>query len=154
MNKLPVILGIDPGLDGGLCLMSPNGILPPLILGTIPIPTLPGDKRLIDLPLLRQQILDYAPDIVILEQVGSMPGQGVTSMFSFGYSFGAIQGLLVGLQIPVRLVRPQEWQRVAFKGIPATLNKPSTLLAPRLWPSVDWRKSARSRLPHDGMTDE
>jgi crossover junction endodeoxyribonuclease RuvC len=48
---------------------------------------------------------------IILEQVGAMPGQGVTSMFSFGTSFGIVLGVVAALRLPLELVRPNIWKR-------------------------------------------
>lgn len=53
----------------------------------------------------------YESVTAVIEQVGAMPGQGVTSMFSFGENFGWWQGLLNGLGVPFQRVRPQEWQK-------------------------------------------
>lgn len=150
----PVFLGIDPGLDGGLVFMSPSYPgMPPTIIDALPMPVFEGTKRVVDIVGLRNAIMRVGPIIAIVEAVGAMPGQGVTSMWNFGFSTGVIHGLLLGLGIPMRTVRPQEWQRVAFKGVPVTLDKPSILFAARTWPNRDWRKNERCRTPHDGMTD-
>ena len=47
----------------------------------------------------------------MIEQVGAMPGQGVTSMFRFGEAYGIIKGVLGGLRLPVELVTPSVWKR-------------------------------------------
>ena len=51
------------------------------------------------------------PDHAYLELVGAMPGQGVSSMFNFGVTYGAIRGVLAALQIPMSVVTPVKWQR-------------------------------------------
>ena len=48
---------------------------------------------------------------VIIEQVSAMPGQGVTSMFNFGQSFGILKGICSAMQIPVYFVRPAKWKK-------------------------------------------
>ena len=48
---------------------------------------------------------------VIVEQVSAMPGQGVTSMFNFGQSFGVIKGICAAMQLPIFFVRPMKWKK-------------------------------------------
>ena len=49
--------------------------------------------------------------IVVVEQVNAMPGQGVTSMFNFGQSFGVIKGICAALKLPIHFVRPAKWKK-------------------------------------------
>ena len=60
-------------------------------------------------------IKEYANDsdevAVIVEQVNAMPGQGVTSMFNFGQTFGAIKGICAALKLPIFFVRPSKWKK-------------------------------------------
>ena len=51
------------------------------------------------------------PDIAIVEVVGAMPGQGVSSMFQFGRGVGMLEGCLAALEIPVTYISPQGWQK-------------------------------------------
>ena len=48
---------------------------------------------------------------LLLEQVSAMPGQGVTSMFNFGQSFGIIKGICSAMQLPIYFVRPAKWKK-------------------------------------------
>ena len=48
---------------------------------------------------------------VVVEQVNAMPGQGVTSMFNFGQTFGAIKGVCAALKLPIYFVRPSKWKK-------------------------------------------
>ena len=48
---------------------------------------------------------------IVIEQVSAMPGQGVTSMFNFGQSFGVLKGICAALKIPVHFVRPAKWKK-------------------------------------------
>jgi crossover junction endodeoxyribonuclease RuvC len=61
------------------------------------------------------------PSVVLLEKVHSMPSQGVKSTFSFGEAFGWIQGVLDALNLPVRLITPNEWQKPLNVGIVASV---------------------------------
>ena len=49
--------------------------------------------------------------IIVVEQVNAMPGQGVTSMFNFGQTFGAIKGVCAALKLPIYFVRPSKWKK-------------------------------------------
>ena len=48
---------------------------------------------------------------VVIEQVSAMPGQGVTSMFNFGQSFGVLKGICSAMQLPMYFVRPAKWKK-------------------------------------------
>jgi len=48
---------------------------------------------------------------VIIEQVSAMPGQGVTSMFNFGQSYGILKGICSAMQLPMYFVRPTKWKK-------------------------------------------
>jgi crossover junction endodeoxyribonuclease RuvC len=145
MSRL--ILGCDPGLDGGLAALNDDG----LELTVMPV-VLVGKKRQIDEDLLvgwfRRQAM--RPVHVIIEAVHAMPGQGVVSMFSFGTSWGLVRGICAGLGLSYELVRPQEWQREMLCGRP---KGSEYLVASRLWPQAEWRGSQWSRVPHSGLVD-
>lgn len=104
-----MILGIDPGLDGGIAIISGSQIE---LLETIPTEKKTGFiKRQVDAQKL-SNILRVYPDIVCyLEKVASRPGQGVGSVFSFGDTYGAIRGVLGALNIPTYYVSPQKWKK-------------------------------------------
>lgn len=150
-----IAVGIDPGLDGGLtALESRPGELHAFVASE-PMPTLGGSsgKRVLDIHGIKRFLAANKPDLVVLEKVGAMPGQGVTSMFNFGYVAGLVEGVVFTLGLRVEFVQPQVWQRLVFKGIPRDNAKPSMIFCQRMFPSVDWRGSERSRTPHDGKTD-
>jgi crossover junction endodeoxyribonuclease RuvC len=79
-----------------------------------------------------------------------MPGQGVTSMFSFGKSAGFIEGVLTALAIPYQLVPPQTWKKV-FSLNASKLN--SIEVCQKLFPDVDLMRTERCKKPHDGMAE-
>lgn len=142
-------LGVDPGLDGGLALVSQrDGVL---------LEVMPTIGSELDFHLLAKILKDWAPDIrkAYLEHVHAMPKQGVASMFKFGKVFGGVQGVLATLGIPFELVRPQAWQKVMHQGTPASANTKdrSRLAFARLFPGVNALASDRSRVPHDGMVE-
>lgn len=86
----------------------------------------------------------------IVEHVNAMPGQGVTSCFSFGQNFGFILGLLTAFRIPFELARPQRWKREF--GCTSDKNT-SIAVAKRLFPDVDLRRTPQCKKPHDGVCE-
>ena len=108
-----MILGIDPGLKGGLALF--DSVSGTLIVRDMPVVTVTKGKKSkneVSAPMLAAALRGYAPHIerAFIEKVGAMPGQGVTSMFSFGRSVGTVEGVLAALSVPTYYVAPQVWQ--------------------------------------------
>lgn len=149
------IVGVDPGLSGGLAhLIETSGKLA-AIVDVIPMPVFHDGKRnQFDRTTIIKWLAQANPERVLIEQVGSMPKQGIASTFNFGYGAGLIEGICLGLGIPVKLVTPQAWQSEVLKGYPKTeKGKSSVLFCSRMFPDHDWRGTERSRTPHDGKTD-
>jgi len=105
------IIGIDPGLSGGIAILKNNKIedifdMPVMSEGK-------KNKRQLNsaqlVNLLKSSIDEET--IVVVEQVNAMPGQGVTSMFNFGQTFGAIKGICAALGLPIFFVRPAKWKK-------------------------------------------
>ena len=128
-------IGIDPGKDGALATISESGEVAAVSFDP---ETYKSALRAVS-----------GPAIVCLERVSAMPGQGVTSMFSFGQNFGYIQGLLEAFEIPYELVRPQKWKK-AF-GISG--KNQSVEICKRLFPGVSLRRTERCKKDHDGMAE-
>ena len=104
-----MILGIDPGLDGGISIINGNSIE---LLETIPTEPKGGFiKRQVDAQKLSNILRVYPISVCYLEKVASRPGQGVGSVFSFGDTYGAIRGVLGALNIPTYTVAPQTWKK-------------------------------------------
>lgn len=105
---MSLYLGIDPGSTGALAYVGDGGgIFETLIFdGT-------------QLPLIALDIQRKAPKFAVIERVGAMPGQGVSSMFKFGEQFGMVQGILAALSIPYTLVSPQTWRKECGVVLPA-----------------------------------
>ena len=106
------IIGIDPGLSGAVAVLDDLKIFD---LFDMPIMS-EGKKnknqlnsaQLVD--IMKKHILSNVT-YVIVEQVSAMPGQGVTSMFNFGQTFGAIKGICASLNLPIFYVRPAKWKK-------------------------------------------
>lgn len=91
-------IGIDPGKSGGIAIIEDDG--------AFAIKTPETDKDLFE--YLRDNSHNA---FCLIEQVHAMPGQGVTSMFNFGMSYGALRMALIAAQIPFQTVTPQRWQK-------------------------------------------
>ena len=110
-----LIIGIDPGISGSICFFE-NG----KILEVIEMPTMTDGKKIkkqVNGSQIYNEIskrivkIDKNEIRVIIEQVSAMPGQGVTSMFNFGQSFGILKGICSGMQLSMYFVRPTRWKK-------------------------------------------
>ena len=107
------IIGIDPGLSGGIAILDDLKIYD---IFDMPIMS-EGKKNKNQLNsaqlvnILNKHVLKKENTFVIVEQVSAMPGQGVTSMFNFGQTFGAIKGICAALELPIFFVRPSKWKK-------------------------------------------
>lgn len=128
------VIGVDPGITGAIAIISGRDVvvhdMPTAITGKT-------RKRSEILPGQLRMILDsYNPEecVCYVEQVGAMPGQGVSSMFGFGTSFGIILGLMAGLRIRTEMVTPQAWKK--HHGLIGTDKDAARALASRLFPGA------------------
>lgn len=103
-------IGIDPGLDGAIAVID-GAALHFLDTPTVQV----GTKREMDAHTAASLLEALCHDkdcFVAIEKVHAMPGQGVTSMFSFGRGFGTWLGILAALSIPHTTVAPQTWKKI------------------------------------------
>jgi crossover junction endodeoxyribonuclease RuvC len=107
------ILGIDPGLSGGLALLTATD---PLLAAPMPVVTLSG-KGEVNLAALAGILDDWQPTLAWVEQQQAMPRQGVASSFRTGQNYGILLGFLAGRLLPVSIVRPAVWKKAM--GVPA-----------------------------------
>lgn len=150
------IVGIDPGLSGGIVAIDEDGkIIFKIVMPTMKLTGSKKTKTVIDLQLLHSTLCELKPDRVYLEKVGSRPGQGTVSMFGFGYTFGAIEMALVSCHYPYVLVTPQAWCKEMHQGISKDIDAKdrSLLIFKRMYPEVDMRATPRCTTCHDGMID-
>ena len=110
-----LIIGIDPGISGSICFLE-DGI----IKDVIEMPTMIEGKKnkkqvngsqIFNEISLRIKTYEKKNIKVVVEQVSAMPGQGVTSMFNFGQSFGILKGICSAMQLPIYFVRPAKWKK-------------------------------------------
>ena len=108
-----IIIGIDPGITGAICILENRKVVE-----VYDIPTMidgKKNKRQVNgaqvTNIIRERLNENKEVVVVVEQVNAMPGQGVTSMFNFGQSFGVIKGICSALSIPIYFVRPTKWKK-------------------------------------------
>ncbi len=107
------IIGIDPGLSGAIAVLHNKKVI-----NMYDMPVMAEGKKN-KRQLNSSQLVNILTDningdeeaIVVVEQVNAMPGQGVTSMFNFGQTFGAIKGVCAALKLPIFFVRPSKWKK-------------------------------------------
>ncbi len=110
-----LIIGIDPGISGSICFFQDGEIkdvvqMPTMIEGKKNKKQVNGSQIFNE---ISQKIksMDKKNIKVVIEHVAAMPGQGVTSMFNFGQSFGILKGICSAMQLPVYFVRPVKWKK-------------------------------------------
>tara|TARA_B110000971_G_C19853187_1_gene428122 strand:- start:309 stop:800 length:492 start_codon:yes stop_codon:yes gene_type:complete len=107
------IIGIDPGLSGAIAILDDSKIKE-----LFDMPVMPDGKKnkrqlnsALLVKLINDNIKNLENTVMVVEQVNAMPGQGVTSMFNFGQTFGAIKGICAALGLPIFFVRPAKWKK-------------------------------------------
>ena len=110
-----LIIGIDPGISGSICFLE-DGI----IKDVLEMPTMTEGKKnkkqvngsqIYNEISFRIKTYEKKNIKAVIEQVSAMPGQGVTSMFNFGQSFGILKGICSAMQLPIYFVRPAKWKK-------------------------------------------
>jgi len=148
---MTTIVGIDPGLDGGIAILNDEREPDVHIMPTMPSGK--GNGRTINLQSLFGLLLDVRkPCRVIVERQQPFPKQGGVSNFTTGYGFGAILGVLTATEMPHIVITPQTWMKAL--GIPRGSGKGGNVLAAtRLFPTVNLKRTAKCKNLHDGMAD-
>ena len=132
-----IFIGIDPGKSGGIAVLYPDG-------KGLAVPY--SDREVGKLCVIAKKY----QAICCLEKVGAMPGQGVTSMFNFGVSYGYIKGALEAYRIPYQEIPPQRWK----KEFGLNSDKAASVdVCRKLFPDVNLLPTERCRKPHDGMAE-
>ena len=110
-----LVIGIDPGISGSICFFHDGKII-----DVVEMPTMTEGKKnkkqvngsqIFNEISERIKKLDKKDIKVVIEQVSAMPGQGVTSMFNFGQSFGILKGICSAMQLSMYFVRPAKWKK-------------------------------------------
>ena len=110
-----LIIGIDPGISGSICFLEEGKII-----DVLEMPTMAEgkkNKRQVNGSQIYNEISRRINEVsnqdirVVIEQVSAMPGQGVTSMFNFGQSFGILKGICSAMKLPMYFIRPAKWKK-------------------------------------------
>jgi len=109
-----LIIGIDPGISGSICFFEDGKIIE-----VIEMPVMTEgkkNKKQVNGAQIYNEFLKRTNNKddeirVVIEQVSAMPGQGVTSMFNFGQSYGILKGICSAMQLPMFFVRPAKWKK-------------------------------------------
>ena len=110
-----LIIGIDPGISGSICFLEDV-----IVKDVLEMPTMTEGKKnkkqvngsqIYNEISFRIKTYEKKNIKVVIEQVSAMPGQGVTSMFNFGQSFGILKGICSAMQLPIYFVRPAKWKK-------------------------------------------
>lgn len=147
-NRLYV--GIDIGMAGGLAVLDCHGelmdVTPMLINGNA-----------LDLMAISDwvyNIVKVSSPQAYIEKVSAMPGQGVKSMFNFGFNTGALHAIMTTMSIPLHIILPTRWKQVVLVGMDWKHRKGSAVeFCRRMYPDVSLLATPRSRTPHSGMAD-
>jgi crossover junction endodeoxyribonuclease RuvC len=110
-----LVIGIDPGISGSICFFNEGKII-----DVVEMPTMTEgkkNKKQVNGAQIFNEISERIKKIdkrdikIVIEQVSAMPGQGVTSMFNFGQSYGILKGICSAMQLPMYFVRPAKWKK-------------------------------------------
>ena len=114
-----IIFGIDPGVSGAISILKNKEVI-----DVFEMPTMIDGKKNkkqvngSELTSIIMNTIDFKNDefkkeevVIVVEHVNAMPGQGVTSMFNFGQSFGVIKGICAALRLPIHFIRPTKWKK-------------------------------------------
>ena len=110
-----LIIGIDPGISGSICFFNEGKII-----DVVEMPTMiegKKNKKQVNGAQIFNEISAKIKELekkdikIVIEQVSAMPGQGVTSMFNFGQSYGVLKGICSAMQLPMYFVRPAKWKK-------------------------------------------
>ena len=136
------IIGIDPGLSGGIAVLDDLEIFD---IFDMPIMS-EGKKNKNQLnsaqlvSIIKKHVVSGKTSVIV-EQVSAMPGQGVTSMFNFGQTFGSIKGICAALGLPIFYVRPAKWKK-HFELINSSKDASRTKVI-EMYPSISDRLSKK-----------
>lgn len=146
-----IIIGIDPGIKGGVAIICDKE---PLLVFPMPV-CKQGTKKNIDgksFSILVDGATYDKDTYIFIEQVHSMPKQGVVSTFTFGKGYGKLLGVLECMGLETIEVRPQEWKKVILEN--TNKDKQAAIdYVKQKYPNVSLLPTKRSKVPSDGMAD-
>lgn len=156
-------LGIDPGGDGALAIITndtnaPQPILPMPMMAydNVFIPKTSRSKRKkkfeVDVAAIKSFLDGYEIKAAAIELIHAMPGNGAVSMFTFGENFSAVKACIRTLGIPLYQVKPKDWQKHIL-GFTTSDKKVAQDYCQKFFPNTSLLKNSRCRTPHSGIAD-
>ena len=144
-----MVIGIDPGLKGGICIAWPVGKW-----NVFPMPVMGSGLDLNQIKSIITPKGVKSAKLVVIEKVHNMPREGGSSSFKFGDGFGSLRGLCVGIGLPFILVTPQAWKRDVLLGYDWKGNKETSIVyVKQKYPYLDLRPTERCRKDSHGLAD-
>src|SRR5215831_3970104 len=129
------ILGIDPGIHGGLAIVEINDGAVPRLIDAIDIPvTGSGAKERVDVLATRAWIATHQPDQAVIERAQAMPKQGASSGFKYGRATGALEAVIACCEVPLTIIEPSQWKK--FHHLRGSDKESSRARALQLFPSA------------------
>lgn len=145
------IIGIDPGLKGGLAVLEDGKIID---LITMPIYELKNGKNNIDIKKVAEFFRKHNPDKVCIEKVGAGIVGGRVSMWNFGYSTGNLVGCILTLNYELINPTPQRWKKIVLGEKYDHKEKEGTIkFCQDTFPGINLLATKRSKVPSDGLAD-
>lgn len=145
------IIGIDPGLKGGLAVIEDSKVIEVCVM---PVYEQDNGKNIIDIKLVSEFIKRHNPNKIYLEKVGAMKQQGVSSMFNFGVSYGALRACAIVLNYDLEVVTPQKWKKTVLGEEYDHTEKDGTIkFCMKQFPETNLLATKRSKIAHDGICD-
>lgn len=143
------ILGVDPGLNGGLVVINADG---EIVAKTV-VPIFDGKRKEYDIKSIEAFIRQNNVGLAVLEKSTTRPLQSAQSTFTTGKGFGMYWAIFHVMGIKLALVSPQVWQKAIIQSPKGESKQYAMLYCARTWPREEWRATPRSKNPHDGLCD-
>lgn len=145
------ILGCDPGFSGGLSLFENGKCLEAFLM---PIYESTNGKRNIDGTTIANYIRSKKVEAIIIEDVHSMPKQGISSAWQFGKGFGIILGVCMALNIKIIQISPMKWKKLVLGNDYDHVEKTGAMnFCKATFPEISLLATKRCKIPHDGICD-
>lgn len=121
---MTVIIGIDPGLKGAICVHRGPDNIEVFDMPTVSLIVNGKARNMVDPYQFRDIIINAGPcNMVVLEKLSTRPGESPIAALSYGIGFGQMIGVLVALERPYTTVTPQEWTKVLRVGADKDLHR-------------------------------
>jgi hypothetical protein len=154
-------VGVDPGKDGAIVGLDEHGALVTMTC----MPVVGAQKRLYDVQEVASLIYHLwqgngddsgLPPVWFIEKQQPLPSKmgGAIANYQRGYALALFEGALAAARVPYHVISPGTWQKTMLRDVSASDTKARAyIVAQRLFPNVEWRKSPLAKKPHDGLVD-